>query len=150
MNSVIKYIATLGFIGYLPVAPGSFATLFACALYIIIRPSLIIQCIFLIFMIPIGVICAHRTERLMNEKDSSHIVIDEFCGYLLSVLFLTFNIPTALLAFFLFRIFDILKPFPIKALESALSGGTGIMVDDMVAALYTNIIMQVTNFYFFQ
>lgn len=146
MNSAIKYIATLGFIGYLPIAPGTFATLSACVIYIITKPSLKILSIFLIIIIPLGFVCAHRAERLLNEKDSRHIVIDEFCGYLLSVFFVTFNIPNALLAFFLFRIFDILKPFPIKTLESSLSGGIGIMVDDMIAALYTNIIMHLINF----
>ncbi len=148
MNSVIKYIATLGFIGYLPVAPGTFATLFAFVLYIIINPTLKILFIFLTIFIPIGLFCADRAERIIKKKDSKHIVIDEFCGYFLSILFLTVNIQNALLAFFLFRFFDILKPFPIKALESSLSGGIGIMFDDMVAALYTNIIMHLINFYF--
>lgn len=147
MNPLIKYIATLGFIGYLPVAPGTFATLFACMLYIMINPTLKILIIFLLLIIPIGFISAHHAERIINTKDSRHIVIDEFCGYLLSVLFLTFSIQNALLAFFLFRIFDILKPFPIKALESSLRGGIGIMVDDIAAAMYTNIIMQLINLY---
>jgi len=142
----LKYIATIGFIGYLPFAPGTFGSLAAFALFISLKPPPFIHIIGLFFIIPLGIISSHYAERVLESKDSRHIVIDEFCGYLFSVTLLPFTFNYALLAFFLFRFFDILKPFPIRKIESVLGGGKGIMMDDIVAALYTNIILQVWKF----
>ncbi len=143
MAVIFRYIATLGFIGYIPFAPGTFASLFAFIVYILAKPSAHLLMVSLLFIIPVGVIASHFTEKLLKEKDSRHIVIDEFCGYLLSVLFIPFTFIHALSAFLLFRIFDILKPFPIRKIESALPGGSGIMADDIAAAVYTNMVLQI-------
>ncbi len=143
MGIIFKHIATLGFIGYLPVAPGTFGSLVAFVFFILLKPSVFIHLTILFIIIPIGIISSHHAERVLNAKDSRHIVIDEFCGYLLSVLFIPFTTGYALMAFFLFRFFDILKPFPIRKLGFVLSGGKGIMADDIAAALYTNLILQV-------
>ena len=143
MNVVLKYIATLGFIGYLPFAPGTFGSLAAFAVFVLLKPTVFIHIIILLFIIPIGIISSYHAEKLLNDKDSRHIVIDEFCGYLISVLFIPYSTGFAITAFFLFRFFDILKPFPIRKIESVLSGGKGIMADDIAAALYTNIILQI-------
>jgi phosphatidylglycerophosphatase A len=140
---ILKYIATLGFIGYLPFAPGTFGSLAAFVIFILLKPNIFIHIIILFLIIPIGIISSHYAERLLNDKDSRHIVIDEFCGYLLSVLFIPFSIAYAITAFFLFRFFDILKPFPIRKIGSVLGGGKGIMADDITAALYTNLILQI-------
>jgi phosphatidylglycerophosphatase A len=137
---ILKYIATIGFIGYLPFAPGTFGSLVAFAFFILLKPNPYIHVLILLLLIPIGIVSSHHAERLFKSKDSRHIVIDEFCGYLFSVIFVPFNYAFA--AFFLFRFFDILKPFPIKKMES-LSGGKGIMADDIVAAIYTNFLLQV-------
>jgi phosphatidylglycerophosphatase A len=142
---VLKYIATIGFIGHLPFAPGTFGSLVAFAFFILLKPNPSIHILILLLLIPLGIISSHHAERLLNSKDSKHIVIDEFCGYLLSVVLLRFSYAGAIIAFFLFRFFDILKPFPIKKVESILSGGKGIMADDMVAAIYTNLILQLWN-----
>ena len=139
---ILKYIATLGFIGFVPFAPGTFGSIFSFIIFIILKPSVPAHILILLFAVPLGIISSHFAEKLLHEKDSRHIVIDEFCGYLFSVLFIPFSITNALTAFFLFRVFDILKPFPIKKVESILSGGKGIMADDMVAAIYTNLILQ--------
>lgn len=143
MDVIFKYIATLGFVGYLPVAPGTFGSLVAFLFFIFLKPPVFIHIAILFLMVPIGIISSHRAERLLNDKDSKHIVIDEFCGYILSVLFIPFSISHALTAFFLFRFFDILKPFPIRKIETALSGGKGIMADDIAAAIYANAILQI-------
>src|SRR4030066_1328013 len=140
---VLKYIATLGFIGYLPVAPGTFGSLVAFAFFILLKPSTFIHIFLLLLIVPIGIISSHHAERLLNDKDSRHIVIDEFCGYLISVLFIPRSMGYAITAFFLFRFFDILKLFPIRKIESVLSGGKGIIADDIAAALYTNLILQI-------
>lgn len=143
MNVILEYIATLGFIGYLPFAPGTFGSLAAFTVFVLLKPTVFIHIIILLFIIPIGIISSHHAEKLLNDKDSRHIVIDEFCGYLISVLFIPYSTGFAITAFFLFRFFDILKPFPIRKIESVLSGGKGIMADDIAAALYTNIILQI-------
>jgi phosphatidylglycerophosphatase A len=139
----LKYIATLGFVGYVPVAPGTFGTLAGFFLFIFLKPSLFLHVFFLCLIIPVGIVSSHYTEKLLNEKDSRHIVIDEFCAYFLSVLFLPLNMTNALAAFFLFRFFDILKPFPIRKMETAFKGGMGVMADDIMAAIYTNGILQI-------
>jgi phosphatidylglycerophosphatase A len=139
----LKYIATLGFVGYLPVAPGTFGTLAGFFLFIFLKPSFFLHVFFLCLIIPVGIVSSHYAEKLLNEKDSRHIVIDEFCAYFLSVLFLPLNMTNALAAFFLFRFFDILKPFPIRKMETAFKGGMGVMADDIMAAIYTNGILQI-------
>lgn len=143
MDYLYKYIATLGFIGYLPFAPGTFGSLCAFLMYILLKPPMFVHILILFFIIPVGIVSSHRAEILLNDKDSRHIVIDEFCGYFFSVLFIPFSISYAVAAFFLFRVFDILKPFPIKKIEAVLKGGKGIIADDIVAAIYTNIILQI-------
>jgi phosphatidylglycerophosphatase A len=143
MGIICKYIATLFFIGYIPVAPGTFGTLAAFILYIFLKPPLFVQILLLCFIIPIGTVSAHQAEKALEAKDSRHIVIDEFCGYFCSLLFVPFSIAHATAAFFLFRIFDILKPFPIRRMEVVFQGGIAVMADDIMAAVYTNIILQI-------
>ena len=143
MPGILKKIATLGFIGYAPFAPGTFASLAAFLVYVILKPSAGLNLFILLLVVPLGIVSSHYAEIMLNEKDSKHIVIDEVCGYFVSVLFIPFNVGYALAAFFLFRIFDILKPFPVNLAESLLTGGKGIMADDLVAALYTNLILHV-------
>jgi phosphatidylglycerophosphatase A len=140
---VLRYIATLGFIGFLPFAPGTFGSLVALTIFILLKPNPYIHIIMIFFLIPIGVISSHHAEKFFDTKDCRHIVIDEFCGYFLSVVLVPFSYANALIAFFLFRVFDILKPFPIKKIESVFSGGKGIMADDIMAAIYTNLILQI-------
>jgi phosphatidylglycerophosphatase A len=142
MNSILKHIATLGFIGYIPVAPGTFGTLAALAVFVFLRPSIPLQVAILLIVIPLAMISSHTAERVLNEKDSGHIIIDEFCGYFVSVVFIPFSAGYALAAFFLFRFFDILKPFPVGRMEK-LKGGIGIVADDIMAAIYANAILQI-------
>ena len=78
----------------------------------------------------------------MQKKDPSCVVIDEVCGMLLSLIFLPYNIKLVIIAFLIFRILDTLKPFPVGRLER-MKGGPGIMLDDIAAGIYTNIILQV-------
>ena len=143
---ILRHIATLGFIGYIPFAPGTYGSLAAFAFYVFLKPNTFFHILMLCLLIPIGVISSHYAERSFDVKDSRHIIIDEFCGYLFSVILLPFSYTGALIAFFLFRFFDILKPFPIKKIESTLSGGKGIMADDIMAAIYTNVILQIWRF----
>lgn len=138
----MKYIATLGFIGYMPIAPGTFGSAVAALFFILFKPSTSSNIIFLLLIIPLGVIASKEAEIMLGEKDSRHIVIDEVGGYSLSVLLLPDNLTTYIVAFFLFRFFDVLKPPPIRYIERSIPGGTGIMLDDLIAGIYTNITIQ--------
>lgn len=144
----MKYIATLGFIGYIPIAPGTFGSAVAALFFILFKPSISSNIIFLLLIIPLGIIASKEAEIVLGEKDSRHIVIDEVGGYALSVLLLPDNLTTYIVAFFIFRFFDVLKPPPIRYLERSIPGGTGIMLDDLIAGIYTNITIQLWNHIF--
>ncbi len=140
---ILKNIATLGFIGYLPVAPGTWASALGLLLFLIFNISLSVHGL-LIFVITVaGIVSSTIAERVIGQKDSGHIVIDELLGYFISVFSLPVNYVTLIAAFFLFRFFDILKPFPVRLVEKKLNGGLGIMMDDILAGIYTNLILQV-------
>ena len=89
-----------------------------------------------------GVGAAGRVERLRGEKDPGIIVIDEVAGMTLSVLVLPLTVPVLLVGFVLFRIFDVVKPFPAGRLQS-LKGGVGVMIDDLFAGLYALVVLLV-------
>lgn len=93
----------------------------------------------------IGTLTAHYAERQLG-KDSSHIIIDELCGYLISVLFIPSRTGYLIAAFILFRIFDILKPPPIRKIEDIFPGGAGVMLDDVLAGIYTNVCLQLWRY----
>src|SRR3990172_2258030 len=103
---LLKHLATLGFIGCLPVAPGTWASLFAATLFLLLKPDLPAQLLILLCTIPIGTVASHHAENLLKEKDSRRIVIDEFAGYAGSVLALPPDFPFYLAAFLFFRFFD--------------------------------------------
>jgi len=131
----------------MPYAPGTFGTILSLLLIAFLRPDdfellLIFSGVFLL-----GLFTSHNTERSLG-KDSRHIVIDEFCGYLLCVLFVPKSIGYLLGSFILFRFFDILKPPPIRKLEGNVGGGLGIMLDDLIAGLYTNLCIQLWRYLF--
>ena len=90
-----------------------------------------------------GVISSGVAEKVIGETDSEHIIIDEFAGFLVSVFFLPHTYSYLIAGFLLFRIFDILKPFPIGKLEKAFKGGAGIMADDILAGIFTNMMLQI-------
>jgi phosphatidylglycerophosphatase A len=138
----LKYIATLGFIGYMPFAPGTFGTLAAVVFMIILKPSVSLHIALTVFFIIAGILSSDKTEKFLGQKDSRHIVIDEFTGYMSSLLFLPLSWGYIIAAFILFRFFDILKPPPLRRLEDVFNGGFGIMADDIGAAVYTNLMLQ--------
>ena len=122
--------------GCLPIAPGTFGTLAAVPLILVLNNFGIWYSAFtLLIVVGIAVWSAGLTEDLLEKKDPSEIVIDEVAGFLLATALLPFSWLALGLVFFLFRFFDILKPYPIKHLER-LRGGIGIVMDDILAGLY--------------
>jgi len=142
ITRTLKQIATLGFIGYLPVAPGTFGTLAGLFFLIFFRMPFPVYLLFASLCVAVGIIASRTAEEMIGERDSGHIVIDEFTGYLISMFALPQTIGYLAAAFFLFRFFDILKPPPIRTVEGLLAGGIGIMTDDIMAGVCTNLTLQ--------
>ncbi len=134
-------MATLGFLGYIPFAPGTAGTAAGFLLVLLLKPDVVNLSILTALILIIGTLTAHNAEKLLG-KDSSHIVIDELCGYLISVIFVPMTIGYLVAAFILFRFFDILKPPSIRAIERNVPGGAGIMLDDVLAGIYANVCLQ--------
>jgi phosphatidylglycerophosphatase A len=138
----LKQIATLGFIGYLPAAPGTWGTLAGLLFLIFFRMPLPVYLSFIALCIAVGIIASQTAEEMIGERDSGHIIIDEFTGCLISLLALPQTTAYCAAAFFLFRFFDILKPPPIRTIETLLTGGVGVMADDVLAGACTNLTLQ--------
>lgn len=138
-----KIIATVLFIGYFPFAPGTVCSAVIMIFLNLFKPSYLVVLAILIVSIVTGTIASERIEKASNKKDPSYIVIDEFAGYLTSMLFIPINWQNLLIAFILFRIFDITKPAPIRQIERKLKGGLSIMMDDIVAGLITNVLIRI-------
>ncbi|MBI4690413.1 MAG: phosphatidylglycerophosphatase A [Nitrospirae bacterium] len=143
---LLKLISTVCFIGYIPFAPGTFGTLAAVVFVIFLKPSVVLHASLTIFFIVIGVISSGYTEKFFKQKDPKYIVIDEFVGYMVSLLFLPLRWEYIISAFILFRFFDIIKPPPIRKIECGLKGGLGIVGDDIAAGIYTNLVLQAWKF----
>ena len=146
ITRLLTLIATLGFVGYLPAAPGTFGTLASAMLFVVVKPGSGATFLLLLVSILLGTVSAHYAEKYLAEKDSRKIVVDEFAGYVASVLLLPPTLFSYGAAFLLFRFFDILKPPPIRSIERAFPGGLGVVADDLMAGIYTNIALQVWNF----
>ena len=166
-HSVADYlalsIATCG-VGYLPVAPGTWGSLLAVGLYFLVRVSLSRyptdtsppigpygffagEIVAIAAITLVGIWAASRTERVLKIKDPGKVVVDEVAGQLIALLPLPLTRigrwpVLMIIAFLLFRLFDIVKPYPARRFES-LHGGLGIMADDLVAGAYAAIIVAI-------
>lgn len=138
----LKHVATLGPLGFFPLAPGTLGAVAAMALVIFLRLPPLPYVALTLASIVLGVFASGAVEEVMGRRDPSCVVIDEFAGYLVAVAFLPYTAGYLLAGFVLFRFFDILKPPPIRGLQ-ALRGGLGIMADDLAAGLITNVILQI-------
>ena len=134
--------------GLSPMGPGTAGTLVAVPFIFLLRslgnPGFWIALV-LLFLLGV-VLCAHVSRKL-GVHDHGGIVWDEMVGYWLSAALVPLQWPWLLAAFVLFRFFDILKPWPIRQLDRKVGGGFGIMIDDVVAALFTLIILAVLEFF---
>lgn len=142
MSKKIKMISSFFYLGHSPFMPGTLGSIAGLLVYFLVKDREVLYAFTILFTFGIGVLFAGEAERIYKRKDASMIVIDEVCGMLLALFFIPYNLFLVILGFFLFRIFDILKPPPAKKMEK-LTGSLGIMFDDIVAALYTNFILQI-------
>lgn len=139
-------VASLFGIGFIPFMPGTFGSLAAFGIYMLIPASFwfygqyIVMGLLLVLSLA-AVFISRAAEKILGE-DAGSIVIDELCGYFVATLFLPHNWLIGLYAFILFRVFDIAKPFPIYR-SQRISGGWGVVIDDLIAGLYANLLIQI-------
>jgi phosphatidylglycerophosphatase A len=145
-------VATFFGAGFLKPGPGTYGSIATILLWLWAASLLhhntlhllLATLIALAIVIAIGIPAATRVEQDSGREDPGFVVIDEVAGQLIPLLFLTPDWPHAVLALLLFRFFDILKPPPIRRLES-LPTGTGIIVDDLAAGLYALLLTQLLS-----
>ena len=146
MNRVALLLATAGYVGFFPIAPGTAGSAAGLVVYAAIRashnPALEIAA--LVAILAVGIWSAGVVERTLG-KDPGPVVIDEVLGMLVTLAFLNAGIAGVLVGFFVFRVFDVLKPFPAGRLEH-LHGGSGIMLDDVMAGIYANLVLRLLIF----
>ena len=143
MKGFAVFVASFGYIGFFPIAPGTAGSLAALALFAFIRwigvPAIELGAIVAVFAV--GVWAASGTEVALGRKDPGVVVIDEVLGMLITLALLPVSIPGVALGFLLFRALDVIKPYPAAQLEH-LHGGLGIMADDAVAGLYSHLLLR--------
>jgi len=135
--------ATVAGVGYLPIAPGTWGTIAAVPLVplaaAVAPPWGHVGLLAVVFAL--GVPAAGVAERLLGRKDAKPVVIDEVAGFLVTMLLVPITRWTLLAGFFLFRVFDVVKPYPANRMERH-PGGIGIMADDLVSGVYANLALQ--------
>jgi phosphatidylglycerophosphatase A len=133
-------IATVGGVGHVPFAPGTVASTVTALALGVLTPSRLALLVAVLAVILVGTWAAQEAERVLGGKDPGAIVIDEVAGMAVSVLAVPLTPAVLAVAFVLFRVFDIVKPYPANALQR-LPGGVGVMIDDLVAGLYALLLV---------
>jgi phosphatidylglycerophosphatase A len=142
LGKIATFIGSAGYVGFIPIASGTFGSAVGLAVYAAIRAtnSWTVEAIVIGAALVGGIWAADRMERQLG-KDPSAVVIDEVLGMLVTMAFLDVSIAGAIVAFFIFRVLDVIKPPPAARLEN-LHGGPGIMFDDLMAGLYGHVAMR--------
>ena len=143
MHTLIIIIATGFYSGYLPKAPGTWGSLVGLVLFFLLHSlnlEMYLAVVAGIFFV--GTFAAGEAEKIMDRQDPGLVVIDEIVGILVTMIAVPATPLTMVLGFILFRIFDIFKPFPVGLVDQRFHGGLGIMLDDIVAGIYSLIILQ--------
>ncbi len=147
-----RHLLSLGFgSGLAPKAPGTFGTLVAIPLYLLMAIYLsdLFYIITLIVAFLVGIYLCQQTTNALGVDDHPAIVWDEFVGYFITMLFVPLSVTTVVLGFVFFRIFDILKPWPISVIDSRIKGGLGVMLDDVLAGLFALAAMHISLWLFY-
>lgn len=140
---LIKTLTSVFYIGYSKFVPGTLASLAGFLVYVFfIKGNAALHLGLTILVTIIGFGLSARAEAIFNKKDARQIVIDDFYGMWVSLLFLPYSFKLSLAGFILFRIMDGLKPYPIYKVEK-IKGSLGVMGDDLLAGIFVNITLQV-------
>ena len=148
MNSDIRFkfsefFGTICYVGHIPFAPGTFGSLVALIAWYYLKP-LISDPLFLLITGAIfffGIVVTDILITVWNDDDPKQVVIDEWVGMWISLYLVPHSVKWGLIAFFLFRIFDIFKPGPVKAMDD-MHDATGVMLDDVVAGVLACLLTQ--------
>jgi phosphatidylglycerophosphatase A len=148
LKNPIHFLA-LGFgSGLMPKAPGTFGTLAAIPLYYLLKDLSLTYYLVVVLALSItGIAICQYTSDKLGVHDHPGIVIDEFAGYLITMIAVPFSWLWVFIGFVLFRIFDIIKPWPISWLDKKVSGGFGIMIDDVLAGIFALAIMHLILYF---
>ena len=142
------HLVAFGFgVGLVPVAPGTWGTLLALPIYWLVSPRLapVEFLLMLVVLFALGVWACEMTGRAIGVSDHGGMVWDETVAFLLVLFFVPATLPWQAAAFLLFRLFDILKPPPIRYYDQKLKNGFGVMLDDLIAASYTLLVLAVAK-----
>ncbi|MBN1474247.1 MAG: phosphatidylglycerophosphatase A [Syntrophaceae bacterium] len=146
-DKIIKVLATGFGAGLSPVMPGTAGTLVGVLICLAFLPlHWIFRCLFVAALVGVAVYVSGRAEEIYGKKDDQRIVIDEIAGFLLAMLPVAINFLNLALAFFLFRIFDIWKPYPLRKFQE-FPGGWGVVADDIGAGIYAAAVLILFNFF---
>jgi phosphatidylglycerophosphatase A len=143
MDRVGLFIATCGYLGYVPVAPGTFGSAAGLAVFFLIRStgSMTVEVTAILALFAIGIWSGTVAEHYFGGIDPAPVVMDEVVGMLMTLAFLPVSVTGAFVGFLVFRVLDVIKPWPSARFER-LPGGLGVMADDGMAAIYGNLVMQ--------
>lgn len=147
---VTEIISSWFYTGYSPVAPGTCGTAGAVLFYLLFLRNLgsLSYMVTVAVVVVTAVTVSTYISRRTGEDDPSHIVVDEVAGYLVTMAFIPPDIKYVVAGFVLFRVFDIVKPFPAGRLEQ-LHGGYGIVLDDVAAGVWSNIFLHIIYLYIY-
>ena len=142
MRRLAVFLATCGYIGYAPVAPGTFGSAAGLAIFVLVRSSgsMVVELATIGVLFAIGVWSGTEAEHHFGGVDPGPIVLDEVVGMLITLALLPVNVTGAIVGFLIFRALDVVKPWPAGRFER-LPGGLGVMADDGMAAVYGNLAM---------
>ena len=139
----VLFLATGFFIGTVPFAPGTFGSLIGLPLSFLISELNIFLAVTGTLLFIFGAIwVASAAGRILKKEDPPEIVIDEIAGLIVTFVGNPFTLKTAIAGFIIFRAFDIIKPFPIGTLEKKVAGGPGVVLVDVMAGIYANVILR--------
>ena len=146
MNRLAMFLATAGYVGFFPIAPGTAGSAVGLLVYAAVRSAhnASLEIGVILITLAVGIWAAGVVERALG-KDPGPVVLDEVLGMLITLALLDVSLSGAIVGFFLFRVFDVLKPFPAGRLEH-LHGGSGIMLDDAMAGIYANLVLRLLIF----
>ena len=144
MTRVAIFIATVAYGGLFPFAPGTVGSAAGLVVYLLVwwTGSPVVEVALILAVFAVGVWSGTVAERHFGGVDPAPVVIDEVLGMLITLAFIPVGLSGALTGFVIFRIFDVIKPFPAARLER-LHGGFGVMADDAMAAIYSNLALRV-------
>jgi phosphatidylglycerophosphatase A len=143
MRRLALLISTVGYVGYVPFAPGTFGSAAGLAVFFAVRSSesIALELAVIAILFAVGIWSGTVAEHHFGGVDPGPIVLDEVVGMLITLCLLPVNAAGAVAGFFVFRVLDVIKPFPSARFEK-LPGGLGVMADDGMAAIYGNLVMQ--------